>query len=82
VTDWIGRPVPGGGVTARKAKSRFGSRDCFQPAATVMLWTAHDPYGLTHDQISYDPLLLRSVCQEEAKAGPLRAARLWSAVTH
>ena len=35
--------VPAGGVTARNAKSRFGSWDCCQPAATAIDLTAHAP---------------------------------------
>ena len=46
VTSWIGFLVPAGGVTARNAKSRFGSLDCCQPAATVIVFTVHAPYGL------------------------------------
>ena len=37
------QPVPGGGVTARNAKSRLGFCDCFQPVATVIVFTGHDP---------------------------------------
>ena len=39
----LGPPVPGGGVTARNAKSRLGFCDCFQPVATVIVFTGHDP---------------------------------------
>jgi hypothetical protein len=39
----MGRQVAGGGVTLRKAKSRFGFCEPAQPAATVMVCTAHDP---------------------------------------
>jgi hypothetical protein len=47
VTNWIGLLVPGGGVTARNAKSGLGFCDCFQPAATVIVFAGHNPLGLT-----------------------------------